>query len=524
MFNFDLPKDKSSIIKVIGVGGGGGNAVSYMYDQGIRGVDFVICNTDVQAMDLCTVPNKLQLGPELTEGRGSGADPEVGEQATRESIEEVKELLSHNTKMVIAEAAQEMGILTVGIVTYPFSFEGPQRQKQAESGIEELKQHADTLLVIENDKLREIYGNLTYSNAFAKADNILATAAKGIAEIITVPGYVNVDFEDVHTVMKESGAAVMGTGRAEGDDRARKAVEKALTSPLLSENNIEGAEYILLNISYDEKEALMDEIEEITTYIREEAGQKTEIIMGICQQEVLEDQLSITVIATGFDPRQQSRKQQDDRVVFSLDEKEEDQKQNAPQSSKKSEIKDERQFTIEFDIDREKENTNPSSPPETEDNKSKTEQEVREPYLKNKEDTNTSSKRIKQEEENTSEEKSKDEKNVQFTEHSSKSQRLLTHNKKRISQLKNLSVKLNNPSYLNEIEKEPAFKRRNVELENVPHSSEQNLSRYTLSEEKENKKSTKKHNENTAANKEQQNDEKRPQIRKRNPYLHDNVD
>ncbi|MGZ5304932.1 MAG: cell division protein FtsZ, partial [Bacteroidia bacterium] len=245
---FDIPKANSSIIKVIGVGGGGGNAVNHMYQQGIKGVDFMICNTDSQALDLSPIPNKIQIGNNLTEGRGAGSDPEVGRKAAQESIEEIKAVLANNTKMifvtagmgggtgtgaapVIAKIAKEMGILTVGIVTSPFIFEGPRRRSKAEEGLENLKKNVDTLLVINNERVREMYGNFPFAAAFAHADNILTTAAKGIAEIITVPGYINVDFEDVKTVMANSGVAIMGSGIAEGEDRARKAVESALDSP-----------------------------------------------------------------------------------------------------------------------------------------------------------------------------------------------------------------------------------------------------------------------------------------------------
>jgi cell division protein FtsZ len=256
---FDLPRDESPIIKVIGVGGGGSNAVTHMYNQGIVGVDFAICNTDSQAMDISPVPSKIQLGPNLTEGRGAGSKPDVGKRACEESIEEVKQYLTNNCKMlfitagmgggtgtgaapIIAKTAQEMGILTVGIVTLPFTFEGRRRTSQGMQGLAELKSSVDTLIVVSNDKLRQIHGNLSLSDAFSQADDILSTAAKGIAEIITVPGYVNVDFEDVNTVMRASGVAIMGTASAEGDDRAKRAVDDALHSPLLEDNDIRGAQ------------------------------------------------------------------------------------------------------------------------------------------------------------------------------------------------------------------------------------------------------------------------------------------
>jgi len=308
----------NSIIKVIGVGGGGGNAVAYMYKQGIVGVDFAICNTDHQALEMSPVPIKVQLGPNLTEGMGAGSVPEVGKQSCIESIDDVRRFLEKDTKMlfitagmgggtgtgaapIIAKAAKEMGILTVAIVTLPFKFEGIRRKNQAIEGMESLKKCVDSILVISNDRLRNMYGNLTLKNAFSKADDILTTAARGIAEIITVPGYINVDFKDVNTVMKNSGVSIMGYAEAEGEDRARIAVESALNSPLLEDNDIRGAQHILLNISSGSSEVTMDEIGEITEYIQEEAGYGTHMIWGNCTDDNLDDKLSVTIIATGFD-------------------------------------------------------------------------------------------------------------------------------------------------------------------------------------------------------------------------------
>jgi cell division protein FtsZ len=317
MMQFDLPKEENSIIKVFGVGGGGSNAVNHMYRQGISGVEFYVCNTDQQALDISPIPNKVQLGMSLTAGRGAGSVSEVGKNAALENLEEIKNILSNDTKMVfitagmgggtgtgaapiIAQAAKEMGILTVGIVTYPFGFEGRKRSKQADDGMDELRDNVDTLLIINNDKLREIYGNLSLKNAFAKADDILTVAAKGIAEIITVTGYINVDFEDVRTVMTDSGVAIMGSASAEGENRAIVAVQEALASPLLNDNNIEGANYILLNITSGEDEVLMDEITEITDYIQDEAGLTADIIWGSGYDENLGDKICVTLIATGF--------------------------------------------------------------------------------------------------------------------------------------------------------------------------------------------------------------------------------
>lgn len=314
---FDLPKDTSSIIKVIGVGGGGSNAVNHMYGQGIIGVDFIVCNTDRQALDISPVPFKIQLGPSLTEGRGAGALPEIGMNAAIENIDEIRDVLSKNTKMVfvtaglgggtgtgaapvIAQVAKEMGILTVGIVTVPFNFEGRKRRQQAEDGLEKMRQNVDTLLIINNERLREMTGNLTIGNAFSQADDVLTTAAKGIAEVIAVTGAINVDFNDVKTVMKDSGVAIMGSAAAEGENRALTAVSQALNSPLLNDNDISGAQYVLLNITYGDKEVLMDEITEITDFIQDEAGSTADVIWGHGHDATLGDKLSITIIATGF--------------------------------------------------------------------------------------------------------------------------------------------------------------------------------------------------------------------------------
>jgi cell division protein FtsZ len=332
---FEMLKEKSSIIKVIGVGGGGGNAVNHMYKQGITGVDFIICNTDAQALELSPIPNKVQLGASLTEGMGAGSIPEVGKNSAIENIDDIKLMLGSNTKMlfitaglgggtgtgaspIIAKAARELDILTVGIVTTPFAFEGKRRKSQAELGLEELKKYVDSFLVISNDRLREIFGNLTMSSAFAQADNILTTAAKGIAEIITLPGYINVDFKDVRTVMKDSGVCIMGSCAAEGENRALKAVEGALLSPLLKDNEIEGARYILLNISSGLKEVTMDEVTVITNFIQEEAGLAADLIWGNCMDEAMGDKLSVTIIATGFQTKDEREKEQSTKKIVSM--------------------------------------------------------------------------------------------------------------------------------------------------------------------------------------------------------------
>lgn len=322
MIQFDLPKQKSSIIKVLGVGGGGSNAVNFMHKQDVDSVDFVICNTDSKALEQSDIPNKIQLGPNLTQGLGAGANPEVGKKATEESLQEIKNILEVNTKMafitagmgggtgtggapIIAQVCKEMGILTVGIVTTPFSFEGPRRMKQAEEGIQQLKPYVDTLLVISNDKLRMQYGNLKMKDAFSKADNILATAAKCITDIINSRGHIIVDFADVSTVMRNGGVAILGKAEAEGEDRAQNAIEEALNSPLLNDSDIRGAKWILININSaeGEHECTMDELEIINTYLRMQAGDEADVIVGMGYDETLDRKISITLIATGFDAK-----------------------------------------------------------------------------------------------------------------------------------------------------------------------------------------------------------------------------
>ena len=319
---FALPKNQSSVIKVIGVGGGGSNAVNYMYTQGIHGVDFVVCNTDAQALENSPIPNKIQLGASLTEGLGAGANPEVGEQSARESLDEINRILEHNTKMVfitagmgggtgtgaapiIAQSAKEMGILTVGIVTSPFGFEGAVRQKQATEGIERLRKSVDSLIVINNNKLREVYGNLGYKAGYAKADEVLATAARGIAEVITHHFTTNIDLKDAKTVLADSGTAIMGSGTASGEDRANNAIKDALNSPLLNDNHIHGARNVLLLIISGTSEITIDEISDISEYVQREAGGNTNIILGIGEDESIGESIAVTIIATGFAPDQQ---------------------------------------------------------------------------------------------------------------------------------------------------------------------------------------------------------------------------
>jgi len=323
MIQFDLPKEQSSIIKVIGVGGGGSNAVNHMFSQHIEGVNFIICNTDAQAIAQSKVPNKIQLGPHLTQGLGAGANPNIGRQATEESLEEIKRILEVNTKMafitagmgggtgtggapIIAKICKDLGILTVGIVTTPFAYEGKKRIAQAEEGISLLKSHVDTLLVISNDKLRHQFGNLKMKEAFGRADNVLATAAKCITDVINTTGQINVDFADVCTVMSKGGVAILGSAAAEGENRAQVAIENALTSPLLNDNDIRGAKWILININSaeGEHEFTMDEVEIIQNHLLAQAGDETDIILGLGYDSSLDTKIGITLIATGFERKE----------------------------------------------------------------------------------------------------------------------------------------------------------------------------------------------------------------------------
>jgi cell division protein FtsZ len=320
MIQFDIPQEQSSIIKVIGIGGGGGNAVNHMFSQNIDGVNFIICNTDAQALTNCKVPNRIQLGPLLTSGLGAGANPEIGRQATEESLEEVRRILEVNTKMafitagmgggtgtggapIVAKTCKDLGILTVGIVTMPFAYEGKKRQMQAEEGIKQLKQYVDTLLVISNDKLRHQFGNLKMREAFEKADNVLATAAKCITDVISSTGQINVDFADVCTVMRSGGVAILGNAAVSGENRAQRAIEEALNSPLLNDNDIRGAKWILININSAEgdPEFTMDEVEIIQSHLLSQAGENTDVILGLGYDNTLGENIGITIIATGFE-------------------------------------------------------------------------------------------------------------------------------------------------------------------------------------------------------------------------------
>ena len=548
MMRFDMPKEQSSIIKVIGVGGGGSNAVNHMYRQGIKGVDFIVCNTDHQALDISPVPTKIPLGQSLTEGRGAGSIPEIGKNAAIEDLEEIKEILAKNTKMifvtagmgggtgtgaapVIAQTARDMGILTVGIITVPFTFEGRKRRTQAEDGIEQMRDAVDTLLVINNDKLREMFGNLSLVNAFEQADDVLAIAAKGIAEVISVTGQINVDFNDVNTVMKDSGVAIMGSAEAEGEDRATKCVEQALSSPLLNDNNIEGATYVLLNITYGDKAVLMDEISDITDYIQEEAGSTADVIWGHGHDETLGEKLCVTIIATGFKttphtglsfkaPKKKRMNLEDERpteitqeiespvgeeTIITVD-KEPNPVEDADETTTKKYFLEEEE--VDHSIAEEKENSQiltesntdyvaPIPSPELEKNDGKirflleddeVEDEVSEKEIELKVDQNV-------------------EESISFQ---SQEENKLNEAKEiideRLERIKKATQKLRSPLGLNEMENVPAYKRRNIELDDVNPSSESEVSKYTLWES------------------EVDDGEKRTGLSDNNSFLHDNVD
>lgn len=605
---FDLPKENNSIIKVIGVGGGGSNAVNHMFKQGIKGVDFVVCNTDKQALDISPIPLKLSLGESLTQGLGAGSLPEVGKNAAIETIEDIKKILSNNTKMVfitagmgggtgtgaapiIAQTAKDMGILTVGIVTLPFVFEGKKRKTQAELGIEEMRKSVDTLLIINNDKLRELYGNLKVREAFSQADDVLTTAAKGIADIITTTLHINTDFADIVTVMKDSGVAIMGSSQASGENRAIKAVEQALSSPLLNDSNITGARYILLNITCGTEEITMDELGEITDYVQDAAGQTAEVIKGYGIDETLGDNISITIIATGFQTNMDlgyefSRKVE--RKVLNLTDETQTQAkieepvvaeqklesveenvlepflinrttevEKTPEVEVVAEVEkvEEIQMIVQEEVIEEVVAEPTPEVIEMQQVEVISEEKVEEiqmivqeeeiieeqpivaetPKVIEFEITNISAiESVKEEEPVAKTEitesyidtlsrqqeeiaatvnepvmevpkaieptmtKADEEAQMQKIEHEEQMRKA----KERIMRLKELSLKIKTPNGLNELENEPAYKRKNVSLDDVAHSSESNISRFSLTE----------------------NEDKKVEIRPNNSFLHDNVD
>ncbi len=508
MLAFDAPKQRASIIKVLGVGGGGSNAVTHMYKQGIKGVDFIICNTDAQAMDKSPVPNKIQLG---SKGLGAGAVPDVGRQSAEENLEDIKSYLESNTKMlfitagmgggtgtgatpVIAQMAREMDILTVAIVTLPFSFEGRKRRLQAEKGIEELKQHVDTLLIISNEKLREIHGNLKLSEAFGRADDILTIASKGIAEIITVTGYINVDFEDVKTVMKNSGTAIMGSAIAEGEDRAAVAVREAMSSPLLNDNKITGASDILLYISSGKEEITFDEVTAITDYIQEEAGTTAEVIWGNGFDESLGDKISITLIATGFatpeEIEETTMNREKKKITYTLHDSlpiKEDQQQEESDEKAEKEAEEGEEITEIKLINKDKAISKPKpedqpreKSPSLFDQPRSNESPEREAKGNNAEQVTLSSKRNNN---------LRIRHTIGSQENSKKEDAELMEKKRddRVKKLKELSFFGETQSKdIDELEKVPAYVRKQVELKPVKASSESNVARFTLGEDEHN--------------------------------------
>jgi len=540
IMQFEMLKDKSSIIKVIGVGGGGGNAVNHMYLSGITGVDFIICNTDAQALESSPIPNKVQLGASLTEGMGAGSIPEVGKNSAIENIDDIKSMLGSTTKMlfitagmgggtgtgaspIIAKAAKELDILTVAIITTPFSFEGKRRRLQADEGMEELKKYVDSYLVISNDRLREIFGNLTLGSAFGQADDILTTAAKGIAEIITVPGYINVDFKDVRTVMKDSGVAIMGSFAADGEERALTAVEGALASPLLKDNEIEGARYILLNISSGLREVTMDEVSIITDYIQEKAGLSADLIWGNCTDESLEDKLSVTIIATGFQTSEERVHEEKNKKKISLLTPEEaplvrpvepvnsfiqpkaapsyepvlKTKEEAPQAdlfggmfskAEAPKYQEPENDVVRHTLIEEEPQTETSEPTgfEFEIKLAETEYVFETPVAEIPSVPEPETPVV----------------DLDDNQNDESVEEQLKKSRERIMRLKDLSMKLRTTNGLQELENEPAYKRKQMQLQQVQHSSESQVSRFTLSNDQDGG----------------------TEIRPNNSFLHDNVD
>ena len=541
MMQFEIQQEPGSIIKVIGVGGGGSNAVNHMFKLGIKGVDFIVCNTDKQALEVSPVPNKIQLGLALTKGLGAGSIPEMGKNSAIETIDEIRKYLSDGTQMVfitaglgggtgtgaapiIASVAREMGILSVGIVTMPFVFEGKKRRMQAEQGLEEMKKYVDTLLVIGNDKLRDIYGNLKMSEAFAHADNVLTGAAKSIAEIISINLHINVDFNDVKTVMKDSGVAIMGTATASGERRAIRAVEQALNSPLLNDNNIRGARHVLLNIMSGTDDISMDEFGEITDYIQESSGYTAELITGYGIDQSLGDNVGVTIIATGFESNKQpsgfESAKQPERIVSVLEETKTEVVEtpvnvivqtNIEDSIKEEDKTEDEPFLVIKSAEEVKAEITPVNAQEEEVSASSIEEKEIEFIVTN----DTSVNEIVSEEETfiitnvtdsieeemTMEVKLPENPTAEDVQKLEREERIRMA-QERIKKLKDITFKLKSSEGLNELEKEPSFVRQNIKLDNVNYSTESNVSRYTLSE----------------------GEEKKMEIKPNNSFLHDNVD
>ena len=490
-YSFDIPQSHKSIIKVIGVGGGGSNAVTSMFNQGIKGVEFIVVNTDAQALNRSLVPNKLQIGTNLTEGLGAGANPEKGRDSAIESKEEIRELLAGDTKMVfvtagmgggtgtgaapvIAQVAKELGILTVGIVTAPYTWEGPKKRRQAEKGIQSLKKHCDTVLVVMNDRLMQVYSDFTVKSAYNMADNVLTNAAKSIAELITVPQEVNVDFNDVKTIMESSGSAVMGSAEAEGSDRAIRAVSEAMSSPLLDEVNVKGAKGILFSVTYGTDELKMNELQSITNFIFENVGDEAEVIHGIGEDADMGKKVRVTIIATGFDSDAAE-------TIESTTGVEPTSENHSIETTKKVvDLDSEKEITVEneiFSID----DLEDMPLGDAEDklfagNKVVFDDKGGEYRVEDKKSTHNE--RMNQE--------------FDIRERETK-ERLQDQGKSRIERLKTLGSKVHDLRSFEKISKEefneqndvPAYLRRNKKLKDIPHSSERSISRLNLNEESE---------------------------------------
>jgi cell division protein FtsZ len=553
---FDLPKNQSSVIKVIGVGGGGSNAVNYMYENGIDGVDFAVCNTDLQALEASPITTKIQIGAEITEGLGAGANPEVGRQAAEESIERIEELLESNTKMlfitagmgggtgtgaapVIARAAREKEILTVGVVTVPFWTEGGHRKKYAEKGLEDLRANVDTLLVINNDRLIEVYGDLTLSQAFAKANEVLNTATKGIAEVISQTLMVNIDLNDAKRVLKDSGSAVMGQAYASGENRAIDAIEAALDSPLLHDNNIKGAQQVLLKIvtGSGEKEIRMTELFSIKKHIQDVAGSDVNIIEGIGVEEGMDDEISVTVIATGFkvnknigpakpispkiyeldiDEQTEEVATEEHSVELSSEDTETIDSFESIFDTRTDESNEQPQGTLNFNTEKEspvlnfelEEEGSEESPIDFPITVENVQQE--EPINLTSENVDDNDEVVvhtleleEQSPEDVITDLKDDVEKEEFTQinHGISAEQMALRSRQRMERLREITVKLRTPSGLTDLESEPAYKRREVELDDVAHSSESDNSSYVLGED----------------------DDKNVGL-KPNNFLHDNVD
>ena len=549
---FDLPKNQSSVIKVIGVGGGGSNAVNYMYKNGIDGVDFAVCNTDLQALEASPITTKIQIGAEITEGLGAGANPEVGRQAAEESIDRINELLESNTKMlfitagmgggtgtgaapVIARAAREKEILTVGVVTVPFWTEGGYRKEYAEKGLEELRDHVDTLLVINNDRLIEVYGDLTLSQAFAKANEVLNTATKGIAEVISQTLMVNIDLNDAKRVLKDSGSAVMGQAYASGENRALDAIEAALDSPLLHDNNIKGAQQVLLKIvtGSGEKEIRMTELFSIKKHIQDVAGSNVNIIEGIGVEDSMDDEISVTVIATGFNINKNIgpakpitpkiyELEKDEQFNDAIDEKEIDATSKDIQNSDSSNFQSNKSANESIEVPQASLNFDDDEPvlnfESVEDGSEdlSIEFSIGSDNDINEEDENSSvdvrdekgnkvihGLEIEESAEDVVFDLKDDIEKEEYTQinHGISAEQMALRSRQRMERLREITVKLRTPSGLTDLESEPAYKRRDVELDDISHSSDSDTSSYVLGED----------------------DDKNIGL-KPNNFLHDNVD